>query len=451
MKHNSLALFLLALAFIVGLAANAAPEFGSKFYLVRHANGHEVSAYECQTGGQFSPVELLLHAGDQLLGTQELNGDTQTSTFYVIPSSIFVSGSGSLACTASASPAVAAITVAQGGTYRLAFDIVTNVFSWTFIDKESSPVRPIITGDMNHDGQLTVADVTLLASTVIGQRAPEYHYCNGDDFPLIPGDTPAVDDGDDDEEDGETLTFAVGDVSFRMKHVGVGTFAMGTSETNTNAAPVHQVTITRDYFIGETEVSQALWKAVTTYTPTLDGKQWNTTYGLGDRYPANYVSWDDCQAFIARLNELTGQKFRMPTEAEWDFAARGGNMSEGLIFSGSNTLDDVAWYAANAYTVGISSPNYGPHEVATKAANELGIYDMTGNVWEWCADWYKDSYDSSASVTDPTGPQEGTKHVIRGGGWSDIVQDCRLFCRLRPDSNSSSGIGLRLALTAPAK
>lgn len=461
MKHAALSLLLLTLAFVVGIVANAAPEFGSKYYRVKHASASEVSVYECKAGGEWSAVEVLLHAGDQLLGTEDLDGDTQQSTFYVIPSSIFVSGSGGLTCTPSASPTSAAITVAQSGTYRLAFDFSTRVFTWMLTDTDDAPPYPIITGDMNHDGRLTVADVTLLASTIVGQRAPEYHFCSNDEILVLPdsnedgsnedGDNGESGNEDSGEESAETLTFTVGDVTFNLKRVGAGTFHMGTSEANSNASPVHQVTITRDFFIGETEVTQALWKAVTTYTPTPDGKQWNSTYGLGDLYPANFISWDNCQAFITRLNELTGRAFRMPTEAEWDFAARGGNKSEGFIFSGSNTLDDVAWYASNAYTVGASSPNYGTHEVATKSPNELGIYDMTGNVWEWCADWYQDSYGSSASVNDPTGPNAGTTHVIRGGGWSNAAQDCRSFFRMSPSTNSSSAMGLRLALTASGK
>ena len=213
-------------------------------------------------------------------------------------------------------------------------------------------------------------------------------------------------------------TFTVGGVTFTMKLVEAGTFQMGSTE-NSNEQPVHGVTITKDYYIGETEVTQALWYAVMGYSPTSDGSAWSSSYGLGDNYPTYYINYVDVLSFLTKLNSITGEQFRMPTEAEWEFAARGGNKSKGYAYSGSNTIDDVAWYGDNS--------NEKTHPVKTKAANELGIYDMSGNVWEWCSDWYG-TYSSSAQV-DPTGPTTGSLHVSRGGGWDDYATWCRCACR----------------------
>ena len=232
-------------------------------------------------------------------------------------------------------------------------------------------------------------------------------------------------------------TFTVGGVTFKMKLVEAGTFQMGGTEYDWEK-PIHSVTITKNYYIGETEVTQALWKAVTGHSPTTDGNTWSTTYGIGDNYPAYYISYEDVQKFITKLNSMTGENFRMPTEAEWEFAARGGNKSKGYTYSGSNTIDDVAWYSSNASMTNI---------VKTKAANELGIYDMSGNVWEWCSDWYDSSYYSSSPQNDPTGPTTGTRRVLRGGGRSDSAKSCR--CAHRGSNTTSNRLnynGFRLAL-----
>lgn len=231
-------------------------------------------------------------------------------------------------------------------------------------------------------------------------------------------------------------TFTVGGVTFRMKLVEAGTFQMGGTEYSSEQ-PIHSVTISKDYYLGETEVTQALWKAVTGYSPTSGGSSWSSTYGLGDNYPAYNISYEDVQLFITKLNSLTGENFRMPTEAEWEFAARGGNKSKGYTYSGSNTLGDVAWYTDNS-----SSKT---HAVKTKAANELDIYDMSGNVWEWCSDWYY-PYSSSAQ-TDPTGPTTGTTRVLRGGSWDNNASNSRCAVRI----NNMPSIwdyyrGVRLAL-----
>ena len=237
-----------------------------------------------------------------------------------------------------------------------------------------------------------------------------------------------------------TNTYTVKGVSFTMVAVKGGTFTMGaTSEQGSDAysdeSPTHQVTLS-DFAIGETEVTQELWQAVMGYKPTSGGSQWSSSYGLGAQYPAYYVSWNDCQEFISKLNALTGQTFRLPTEAEWEYAARGGSQSKGYKYSGSNTIRRVAWYTSNSSSA--------THPVKTKAANELGLYDMSGNVWEWCSDWY--GFYSSSAQTNPTGASSGSYRVLRGGCWYYNARNCRVSCR---GSNAPSyryyDIGLRLA------
>lgn len=149
--------------------------------------------------------------------------------------------------------------------------------------------------------------------------------------------------------------------------------------------------------------------------------------------------------FITRLNELTGKNFRLPTEAEWEFAARGGNMGNGTLYSGGEIIEDVAWYFTNSYAVGSEDPNYGTHVVATKQANELGLYDMSGNVFEWCSDWYG-AYDEQPQ-TDPAGPEMGARRVIRGGSWYSINRYCRITSRnSEAPTNKGYNLGFRLAL-----
>ncbi len=240
----------------------------------------------------------------------------------------------------------------------------------------------------------------------------------------------------------QTETFTVNGVTFTMVAVEGGTFTMGaTAEQGSDAfdyeKPAHQVTITNDYYIGETEVTQALWQAVMCSNPS---------YFQGDlNRPVEKVSWNDCQTFITKLNEMTGRTFRLPTEAEWEYAARGGNRSQGYKYAGSNDIGDVAWYRDNSYAVGYSSPDYGTHTVATKAPNELGLYDMSGNVWEWVNDWYS-SYSSEAQ-TNPTGPASGSYRVSRGGSWHDDARFCRVWSRDHYGPTYTDYVrGLRLAL-----
>ncbi len=230
----------------------------------------------------------------------------------------------------------------------------------------------------------------------------------------------------------KNLSFTVNGVTFEMVYVEGGTFMMGaTAEQGDDAYddenPTHQVTLS-DYAICKFEVTQALWMAVMGNNPS---------YFKGDNRPVERVSWNDCQEFIKKLNGLTGKSFRLPTEAEWEYAARGGNKSKGYKYSGSNDIDEVAWYDGNSGSQ--------PHPVGTKKPNELGIYDMSGNVLEWCNDWYGDY--TLTPANNPTGPSSGSLRVIRGGCWVNDAWDCRVSFRYRfyPDDRDYF-MGFRLVL-----
>ncbi|MBR4155606.1 MAG: SUMF1/EgtB/PvdO family nonheme iron enzyme [Bacteroidales bacterium] len=244
--------------------------------------------------------------------------------------------------------------------------------------------------------------------------------------------------GDDDNGDAEEiLDITVNGVTFNMILVKSGTFYMGAQKDDPNApnydeeawsreAPVHQVTLS-DYYIAEAEVTQELWMAVMGSNPS---------HFEGAQRPVEQTTWYDCQSFINKLNQMTGMNFRFPTEAEWEFAARGGNDSNGYKYSGSDIIDDVAWYSADGKKTG---------DVMTKKPNELGIYDMSGNVMEWCSDAYGDY--TSEHQTDPTGPN-GVDRVVRGGCCLSNATYCRVALRnfLHP-GGASYGIGMRLALS----
>lgn len=242
------------------------------------------------------------------------------------------------------------------------------------------------------------------------------------------------------------FTIAVKGVSFTMKYIEGGSFLMGaTPEQGNNIQedeePVHSVTLS-SFYIGETEVTQALWKAV------MEG---NPSEFIGDNLPVENVSWNDCQEFIHKLNRLTGKNFRLPTEAEWEYAARGGKMSEKYKYSGSDELKDVAWYGDNSgydleWEMFTGEEIGSTKEAKTKTANELGLFDMSGNVSEWCNDWTS-SY-SKAQQTNPKGLASGNARVIRGGCWSSSACNCRISNRdsAIPDYRKNF-VGFRLALS----
>ena len=268
--------------------------------------------------------------------------------------------------------------------------------------------------DANGDRQVNLSDVTTVINHILSPSAP------------------AIDN----------KTFTVKGVSFDMIAVEGGSFSMGaTSEqvadANNNEYPAHPVTLS-SFYIGKTEVTQALWEAVMGSNPS---------YNKGAELPVEQVSWDDCQTFISKLNQLTGQTFSLPTEAQWEFAARGGNLSQGYKFSGSDTLTQVGWYSDNVE--GDNDPYFGrPHPVGTKQANELGIYDMSGNVSEWCSDIFSDTYYSKSEYWNPTGPSEGDARVVRDGSYWNFAEYCRVSRRSGgTPSNSTSILGLRLCLS----
>ena len=279
-----------------------------------------------------------------------------------------------------------------------------------------------VRGDLNGDGQVNTSDVTELYNIIFGTAV-------------------------DDTGQSKNLSFTIGDVSFTMVSVSGGTFQMGATSEQVRYAdswesPVHSVTLS-DYWIGETEVTQALWQSVMGSNPS---------YFNGSNRPVEYVSWEDCQEFVNKLNNLlsgqlpAGRQFRLPTEAEWEFAARGGNNATTQTkYAGSDNIDDVAWYEENSYNKGSSHPDYGTHDVATKAPNALGLYDMSGNVFEWCQDWYG-TYSINAQ-TDPTGPSTGSYRINRGGAWFFDARICRVSLRhYHFPSDSLNFFGLRIAL-----
>ena len=236
-----------------------------------------------------------------------------------------------------------------------------------------------------------------------------------------------------DEQSVSTRSFNVNGVEFTMVRVEGGSFMMGaTDEQDADAweweKPAHQVTLS-SYCIAQTEVTQALWQAVMGYNPSF--------FVGNSLLPVEKVSWNDCQLFITRLNDLTGQHFRLPTEAEWEFAARGGRLTHGWKYAGGDDIDAVAWYVDNAEDA--------THPVATMGANELGLYDMSGNVWEWCQDVYG-TY-SDAPQVNPTGTTVGSYRVYRGGGWNGSARSCRVTYRFdRSPTATYNNQGFRLAL-----
>ena len=227
------------------------------------------------------------------------------------------------------------------------------------------------------------------------------------------------------------LSIVVNDVPFVMKYVEGGTFQMGATkeqedEADEDEIPIRYVTVGA-FYIGETEVTQSLWKSVMGSEPTTNGG-WSSQYGRGDDYPAYMLSWNDCKQFIEKLNSMTQKQFRLPTEAEWEFAARGGNRSKHFKYAGDSIIDRVAWYEKNSLKKS--------HPVKNVNPNELGLYDMSGNIWEWCLDDYEDVKDCK---------------VLRGGSWKNKKEGCRASVRYldkldKPEDEFGLCYGFRLVL-----
>jgi formylglycine-generating enzyme required for sulfatase activity len=250
-----------------------------------------------------------------------------------------------------------------------------------------------------------------------------------------------------------------------MVQVKGGTFTMGCldgrdGDCDSWGKPTHQVTLS-DYAIGKTEVTVAQYMAFVNETKTHypewlePGGEYNIKTGSNDYYksqlgkslqnpdcPIVGISWNDATAFCAWLSGRTGIAYRLPTEAEWEFAARGGNAGKGFLYAGSNEIDEVAWYYDNS--------GEKTHPVARKKPNELGLYDMSGNVWEWCGDWYGDYTETDKPVLNPRGPEEGIYRVIRGGSWDDDARYCRASYRFFNEPVIRNlYLGFRLAAAAP--
>lgn len=290
----------------------------------------------------------------------------------------------------------------------------------------------LATSDVDGDGYITVADITIIYNIILGVGTPE-----------------------------EGVTeYEVNGVKFKMVDVEGGTFMMGdpnyqSSPITANDGPVHQVTVS-SFSIGQTEVTQELWVAVMGYNPSFFNGTGNpdfyssheADYGTNLQRPVEYILWSECQEFINQLNQLTGKTFRLPTEAEWEFAARGGNKSQGYtLYAGSDNLADVAWYYYNIPSNVAGTEGYGTQTVATKAPNELGLYDMTGNLYEYCYDWLGD-YSSEPQIN-PTGPETGTYHVARGGSWSLYYKYMQMTYRWQQKfDNRGNMVGLRLVMSA---
>ncbi len=278
--------------------------------------------------------------------------------------------------------------------------------------------------DVNGDERINVADVNYVLKLILAEQYESQADVNNDN---------SVNVADVNSILAEILSPSGSSVSFKMVQVKGGTFMMGADDSDSNARdaekPRHQVTLS-DYRIGELEVTEGLWKAVMGTNPSKNVK--------GDDYPVENVTWEQCNEFITKLNKMTGQTFRLPTEAEWEYAARGGSKSKGYIYAGGDTADDVAWNPGNS--------DGAKHPVRQKTANELGLYDMSGNVLEWVYDT-KGDYPSTA-VTDPTGPgtvTDASRHIQRGGSWYYNVSFCRSTARVfAPATSGYNDCGLRL-------
>lgn len=229
------------------------------------------------------------------------------------------------------------------------------------------------------------------------------------------------------QEPNLTKTFTVNGENFEMVLVEGGTFMMGGTkeqgkDCEENEKPVHEEKVD-SFYIGKYEVTQRLWNAVI-------GSEHNPSFNTGcDDCPVEGVSWNDAQVFVTKLSILTKQPFRLPTEVEWEYAARGGRQSKGYKYSGSLHIDKVAWYIDN-YQKNKSGDKGTTHPVGMKQPNELGLYDMSGNVWEWCEDLYTKEYEQNGKSVHSGWPFEGThlyfRHVLRGGSWGGTAKGCRV-------------------------
>ena len=326
------------------------------------------------------------------------------------------------------------------------FTITSNT-SWNV---SSNPSTWLTIAPVSGSNDRTVT-VTASANSSTSQRTATITVSGGGITPIIDVNQAAI--------TFNNYTETTNGLNLEMIAVLGGTFTMGcTSEQGDdcleNETPTHQVTL-NNFYIGKYEVTQGQWKAVMGNNPSC--------YQKGDNYPVESVSWEDivgtsgatmviknityyANGFIYTLNQLTGKQYRLPTEAEWEYAARGGNESGSYKYSGSNSVGNVAWYWDNIPSQPFSNSRYGTQPVGTKASNELGIYDMSGNVGEWCSDWFGD-YSSNAQ-TNPTGPSSGSRRVVRGGGWDSGARYVRVSVRGIIGPSSTDNLGFRLTCSS---
>ena len=297
-----------------------------------------------------------------------------------------------------------------------------------FLNNDSSE---LVNGDVSGDGYITSADITYVYNILLG-------------VPNIVNPPAPV------------TEYTVNGVTFKMVEVEGGTFMMGSEQMVGSAYPAHEVTLST-YSIGQTEVTQELWVAVMGSNPSYFNEYGNADLhsnhaswdaGINLQRPVDYVNYGDCLEFCAKLNEMTGLNFRIPTEAEWEFAARGGNLTHGYEYAGSENVNDVAWWKETIPSPTLWTDGWGTQTVATKAPNELGIYDMSGNVEEWCYDWFATYSSTAEPLTNPTGPATGTQRVKRGGTCTNKYAYSLIVYYRQPQSPDARGNtrGLRLAL-----
>lgn len=312
------------------------------------------------------------------------------------------------------------------------------------------PVNAQVRGDVNGSGDVSISDVTELINMLLSNTASGKTYAdvnldgvvNITDVTalinyLLSHEWPEV-------YEPEYVTYTVGNVSFRMLLVEGGTFTMGAREGDPYVRPweypAHEVTLS-DYYIAEFEVTQELWRAVmgtsSYYNPSwfVSDNGYTTNY----KRPAESMTYSQVKNFITKLNQKTGKTFRLPTESEWEYAARGGKWSKGYLYVGGDNVDEVAWHKGNSNDL--------TYSVGSKLPNELGLYDMGGSVEEWVSDYYADTY-TARPQTDPTGPASGSFRVIRGGSWDQAFRMCRPTSRHdASEAFMSAHTGMRVAMS----
>lgn len=232
----------------------------------------------------------------------------------------------------------------------------------------------------------------------------------------------------------KTQTISLSDnVNMEFVLINPGSFMMGEDEGvgDSDESPKHKVTITQPFYLGKYEVTQEQWMTIMGNNPsTFKGKM----------NPVDTVSWEDCQIFIQKLSEKTGQKFSLPTEAQWEFACRAGTTTPWSFGENEDIAGDYAWINENS--------NKTTNPVGSKEPNAWGIYDMYGNIQEWCADWYTNKYQIENS-TDPIGPSSGDSRIVRGGGWGENTIDIRSSYRnCNGPDGKNDGIGFRCVMVA---